>query len=137
MAVAAPAVFRFTAASNPQRHPEAAQAFGVDVSNARAEDAGELLGDALRNFLYRLGDQPRGIKTLGFARSDIEGIVDATLPQRRVLMIAPTLTKTFKLRRSASCWLRSSRILSSTREGTYALAEIRSHNYLLLLYSRE
>ena len=88
MAVAAPAVFRFTAASNPQRHPEAAQAFGVDVSNARAEDAGELLGDALRNFLYRLGDQPRGIKTLGFARSDIEGIVDATLPQRRVLMIA-------------------------------------------------
>lgn len=89
MAVTAPAVFRFTAASNPQRHLDAAQAFGVDVSNAQAEDAGELLGDALRDFLFRLGDQPRGIKALGFARSDIEGLVDSTLPQRRVLMLAP------------------------------------------------
>lgn len=82
-------MFRFTGASNPQRHLDAAQAFGVDISNARAEDAGQLLGDALKEFLLRLGDQPRGIKDLGYGRGDIEGLIEATLPQRRVLMLAP------------------------------------------------
>ncbi|RPA89518.1 Dehydroquinate synthase-like protein [Choiromyces venosus 120613-1] len=91
VAVTAPAVFKFTAASNPERHLAAAEVFGVDVSNARAEDAGELLSNALKEFLHNLGDQPKGIKNLGYTSGDIQGLVEGTIPQHRVLMLAPNL----------------------------------------------
>jgi hydroxyacid-oxoacid transhydrogenase len=89
VAVSAPAVFRFTGASNPERHLAAAEAFGVDISNAKKESAGEILGEALQEFLQLLGDQPRGLKALGFEESDIDGLVEGTMPQHRVLMLAP------------------------------------------------
>ncbi|EHK96467.1 putative Hydroxyacid-oxoacid transhydrogenase, mitochondrial [Glarea lozoyensis 74030] len=61
VAVTAPSVFRFTGASNPARHLEAAAAFGVDTSQVPLESAGEVLGEALQKFLQDLGDQPRGM----------------------------------------------------------------------------
>ena len=91
VAVTAPAVFKFTAASNPERHLQAAQAFGVDISNVKRESAGEVLSEALADFLVKLGDQPRGLKALGFAPEDVEGLVEGTLPQKRVLDLAPNL----------------------------------------------
>jgi hydroxyacid-oxoacid transhydrogenase len=96
VAVTAPAVFKFTGASNPERHLAAAEIFaqesGKDISNVKKESAGEVLGEQLAEFLVRLGDQPRGIKDLGFKKSDIAGLVEGTLPQRRVLMLAPNLS---------------------------------------------
>jgi hydroxyacid-oxoacid transhydrogenase len=91
VAVTAPAVFRFTGPSNPDRHLQAAQAFGVDISQVKKESAGEVLSEALQRFLVDLGDQPRGLKELGFGIADIDGLVEGTLPQRRVLMLAPNL----------------------------------------------
>ncbi|KAK0384730.1 hypothetical protein NLU13_7208 [Sarocladium strictum] len=91
VAVSAPAVFRFTAASNPERHLEAAEAFGVDVSNVKRESAGEVLAEALTRFLADLGDQPKGLRDLGFGAGDIEALVEGTIPQKRVLMLAPGL----------------------------------------------
>ncbi|CAZ82616.1 unnamed protein product [Tuber melanosporum] len=91
VAVTAPAVFKFTAASNPERHLAAAEVFGVDISNARAENAGDMLSDVLKEFLYKLGGQPKGIKELGYTSGDIQGLVEGTIPQRRVLMLAPNL----------------------------------------------
>lgn len=91
VAVTAPAVFRFTGASNPERHLQAAECFGVDTSQVKKESAGEVLSEALADFLVKLGDQPRGLKDLGFRQEHIEDLVEGTLPQKRVLMLAPNL----------------------------------------------
>ncbi|KAI4211209.1 MAG: hypothetical protein LQ351_006007 [Letrouitia transgressa] len=93
VAVTAPAVFRFTGASNPERHLAAAEAFGVDVSSVKKGSAGEVLGDAVADFLVKLGDQPRGLKALGFDHGDIDQLVEGTIPQKRVLMLAPGLSE--------------------------------------------
>jgi hydroxyacid-oxoacid transhydrogenase len=98
--VTAPAVFKYTAASNPARHLAAAELFGVDISNARAEDAGEILSDQLKKFLVNL-EQPRGIKAFGYGGGDIEALVDSTLPQRRVLMLAPSFDEQIDRQREA------------------------------------
>lgn len=91
VAVTAPAVFKFTGASNPERHLAAAECFGVDISQVKKESAGEVLSEALAKFLADLGDQPRGLKDLGFGRSDVDQLVEGTMPQARVLMLAPNL----------------------------------------------
>ena len=93
VAVTAPSVFRFTGASNPERHLAAAEIFGVDVSNVKKESAGEVLAEALSKFLVGLGDQPRGLKDLGFGSEHIDDLVEGTLPQKRVLMLAPSLSE--------------------------------------------
>ncbi|CAD0042216.1 unnamed protein product [Aureobasidium pullulans] len=91
VAVTAPAVFKFTGASNPERHLAAAECFGVDISQVKKESAGEVLSEALAKFLVDLGDQPRGLKDLGFGSSDVDQLVEGTMPQARVLMLAPSL----------------------------------------------
>jgi hydroxyacid-oxoacid transhydrogenase len=89
VAVTSPTVFKFTAPSNPERHLVAAEAFGVDISNVKKESAGDVLSEALAEFLIKLGDQPRGLKALGFGSEHIETLVEGTLPQKRVLVLAP------------------------------------------------
>ena len=91
VAVTAPTVFKFTAASNPDRHLVAAECFGVDTRHVKKESAGDVLSDALRSFLEKLGGQPRGLKGLGFRKEDIGNLVEGTIPQKRVLMLAPGL----------------------------------------------
>lgn len=99
VAVTSPAVFQFTAASNPDRHLQAAECFGVDISNAKRESAGEILADALRRFLSDLGDQPAGLKALGFGSEHIDDLVEGTIPQARVLMLAPNLARELQTER--------------------------------------
>ena len=93
VAVTAPAVFKFTGPSNPERHLAAAEAFGIDISQVKKESAGEVLSEALQEFLVGLGDQPRGLRHLGFKPEHLDDLVEGTLPQRRVLMLAPSLSE--------------------------------------------
>jgi hydroxyacid-oxoacid transhydrogenase len=93
VAVTAPAVFKFTGPSNPERHLAAAEVFGKDISQVKKESAGEVLSEALAEFLVGLGDQPRGLKPLGFDSSHIDQLVEGTIPQKRVLMLAPNLSE--------------------------------------------
>ena len=85
VAVTAPAVFAYTGAADPDRHLQAAAVFGIDISNAKRESAGDILAEAITKFLLTLGDQPRGIKEVGYNREDIDRLVQGTLPQKRVL----------------------------------------------------
>jgi hydroxyacid-oxoacid transhydrogenase len=84
----APAVFRFTAPADPERHLYAAGLMGVDTSGARPEDAGELLAGAIVDLMRRTG-MPNGLKAVGFGPEDVDQLVAGTLPQQRVTKLSP------------------------------------------------
>ncbi|MFN7923964.1 MAG: hydroxyacid-oxoacid transhydrogenase [Bryobacteraceae bacterium] len=84
----APAVFRFTAQANPERHLRAAEVLGADVSRAKAEDAGRILADALTRIMRRV-QIPDGLRALGYDSSHIPALVEGTLPQHRVTKLSP------------------------------------------------
>ncbi len=84
----APAVFRFTASTNPGKHLYAAQLMGVDTSDAAEEDAGELLAGAVISLMQKTG-VPNGLSAIGFTEEDIPALVEGTLPQHRVTKLSP------------------------------------------------
>jgi hydroxyacid-oxoacid transhydrogenase len=84
----APAVFRYTASANPERHLEAAEALGVDVARCRAADAGRILSERITWFMQRL-KAPNGLREIGYTSSDIPALVEGTLPQHRVTKLSP------------------------------------------------
>ncbi len=84
----APAVFRYTAPSTPDRHLQAAAALGVDVSGVKGDDAGRVLADRITWFMQRL-KTPNGLAALGYSSSDIPALVEGTLPQHRVTKLSP------------------------------------------------
>jgi hydroxyacid-oxoacid transhydrogenase len=84
----APAVFRFTASANPDRHLQAAEALGANVSGVKAADAGRVLADRITWFMREL-KVPNGLKAVGYSSSDIDALVEGTLPQHRVTKLSP------------------------------------------------
>lgn len=103
----APAVFRFTAEANPERHLYAAQLMGVDVREAEPEEAGELLAGAIVDLMRRTG-MPNGLSAVGFGPEDVERLVEGTLPQHRVTKLSPRPATADDLRQlflnSLTCW---------------------------------
>jgi hydroxyacid-oxoacid transhydrogenase len=84
----APAVFRFTAPANPERHLYAAHLMGVDLSDAGPGDAGELLAWAIVDLMRRTG-MPNGLSAVGYKPEDVPQLVAGTLPQHRVTKLSP------------------------------------------------
>ena len=84
----APAVFRFTAPANPERHLYAAGLMGADLSVAKPEQAGELLVSEIIDLMRKSG-MPNGLSAVGYERSDIPQLVAGTLPQHRVTKLSP------------------------------------------------
>jgi len=97
----APAAFRFTAPACPEKHLQAAEAIGADISQATLEDAGKILSDRVIEIMKRL-NLPNGLSGIGFSREDIPKLVEGTLPQHRVIKLSPRpveaedLTKIFE-----------------------------------------
>lgn len=84
----APAVFRFTAPSNPERHLRAAMMIGADISNASFEDAGDLLANSIINLMRQTG-MPNGLSAVGYTACDVDSLVEGTIPQHRVTKLSP------------------------------------------------
>jgi len=84
----APPVFRFTAQANPERHLYAATLMGVDITDAKLEDAGDILAQALINVMKATG-VPNGLGAIGFTEDDIDTLVAGTLKQERLTKLAP------------------------------------------------
>ena len=107
VALNAPAVFRFTAPSSPERHLQAAGRMGADVAGASPEDAGELLADAIVELLREIG-MPNGLGAVGYGPADVEALAAGTLPQHRVTTLSPRPADEDDLRRlfldSMSLW---------------------------------
>ncbi len=84
----APAAFRFTAPACPEKHLQAAEAIGADISGATREDAGKILSDRVIEIMKRL-NLPNGLSGIGYSREDIPKLVEGTLPQHRVIKLSP------------------------------------------------
>jgi hydroxyacid-oxoacid transhydrogenase len=84
----APAVFRFTAKADPQRHLEAARLMGADVTEAGPEDAGEELAQAIIALMRQTG-MPNGLKAVGYGPGDIDALIAGTIVQHRVTKLSP------------------------------------------------
>jgi hydroxyacid-oxoacid transhydrogenase len=84
----APAVFRFTAPSCPQRHLNAAAILGAEISRAGPEDAGQILAEQIINVMKKL-QFPSGLRAVGYSPNDIPALVRGTLPQHRVTKLSP------------------------------------------------
>ena len=84
----APAVFRFTAPADPERHRLAAGLMGLDVAAANPDEVGDLLAGALIAFMQKAG-MPNGLAAVGYGPQDIDRLVAGTLPQHTVTKLSP------------------------------------------------
>jgi hydroxyacid-oxoacid transhydrogenase len=87
----APAIFRWTAQANPERHLEAARLLGADISGAGPEDAGEVLAGALISLMKQV-NMPNGLNEVGITTADLDDLVKGTLPQSRITQLSPRPT---------------------------------------------
>ncbi|KAL6057086.1 hydroxyacid-oxoacid transhydrogenase [Balamuthia mandrillaris] len=109
----APAVFRYTAKADPARHLQVARLMGATTAThnksegEEGEAAGELLAERIIYYMQRL-KMPRGLTELGVRKEDVPKLVQGTLPQHRVLKLAPLPTASEELtslfNQSMSIW---------------------------------
>jgi hydroxyacid-oxoacid transhydrogenase len=103
----APAVFRFTASTNPALHLYAANLMGVEISDSDPGSAGDVLATAITDLMQQTGI-PNGLSALGYQLSDIPQLVEGTLPQHRVTKLSPRFANAEALtglfQDSMICW---------------------------------
>jgi hydroxyacid-oxoacid transhydrogenase len=84
----APATFRWTFPTSPERHIRAAHLLGGNVASVTDAEACDVLPRTLVSLMRDTGI-PNGLAALGFGDSDIPGIVDGALKQQRLLAGSP------------------------------------------------
>jgi len=88
VALNAPAVFRFTGHSCPQRHLKAAKFLGEDISGTDKTKSGEILAGAVISVMKKI-NMPNGLREVGYSEHDVDKLVEGTLPQHRVTKLCP------------------------------------------------
>ncbi len=84
----APATFRWTFPSSPERHLRAAQLLGANVSGVPDAEAPEVLPNTLLSLMRDTGI-PNGLGALGFDAADVASLVDGAMKQQRLLVGCP------------------------------------------------
>jgi alcohol dehydrogenase class IV len=84
----APAAFRFTYTSAPERHLRAAELLGVPVADLGEAERREALPRALIALMRDTGI-PNGLTAIGYTERDIPALIEGTLRQPRLLAGAP------------------------------------------------
>jgi alcohol dehydrogenase class IV len=105
VSLTAPEGFRFTFPATPERHLRVAELLGPDVE--RPADDADYLPTVLRRLMSRIGI-PNGIGAVGYSESDVDGLVEGTMKQQRLLSTAPRTPSEEDLadilRRSVTLW---------------------------------
>jgi alcohol dehydrogenase class IV len=84
----APATFRWTFPTSPERHVRAAQLLGATVAGATDAEARDVLPMTLLTLMRDTG-LPNGLAALGFNEMDVPNIVEGALKQERLLACSP------------------------------------------------
>jgi alcohol dehydrogenase class IV len=84
----APATFRWTFPTSPERHLRAAQLLGANLSGITDNEAPEILPRVLLALMRDTGI-PNGLAALGYGDADVSSIVDGALKQQRLLVCCP------------------------------------------------
>ncbi len=84
----APAAFRFTYATAPERHLRAAELIGASVTNLGEAERREALPRALITLMRDIGI-PNGLTAIGYGERDVPALIEGTLRQPRLLAGAP------------------------------------------------
>lgn len=105
--VNAPAVFRWTADTNPERHLEAARLLGADATGAAPEDAQAVLPARLAEMMRACG-LPNGLTGVGYGEADVPSLTAGAIVQQRLLKNAPKAVDEAELgalyRDAMRCW---------------------------------
>jgi alcohol dehydrogenase class IV len=84
----APAVFRFTYPTSPERHLRAAALLGAPVTGLSDAERREALPAALIALMRDVG-LPSGLRAVGYTETDVAALVEGTLKQPRLLSGSP------------------------------------------------
>jgi hydroxyacid-oxoacid transhydrogenase len=86
VSLTAPEGFRFTFATDPQRHLRAAEL--LDPRAGEIGDARERLPRAIVSLMRDIG-MPSGVGAVGYTEADVPDLVEGALKQQRILSMAP------------------------------------------------
>jgi alcohol dehydrogenase class IV len=97
-ALPAPACFRFTAPTAPEKHARVAELLGANVEGLSPLEAADKLADAFTRLLRDIGC-PNGLSAIGYRPADIPRMVEGGWKQQRLLVGSPRPVRRDDLRR--------------------------------------
>jgi len=84
----APALFRWSAPTDPARHRAGAELLGADLSDVADDDVGEALAGQIISLMRATG-MPNGLSGIGYTEADVPQLVAGGILQSRLLSSAP------------------------------------------------
>jgi alcohol dehydrogenase class IV len=88
VSLTAPAVFKYTAPSDPEKHLLIAKYLGVNVEGVSPNQVGEVVSSAISRLMKDIRF-PNGLRAVGYTEEDIPDLAEGTLKIQRLITQAP------------------------------------------------